>query len=86
MANKGINMKDRNYVLYNRKTNEETMRKHYERTSKDILINVLISSREEVIKLQKQYEKKLNENTELTKEAVDMYNIIEGNIKIKKKW
>lgn len=32
--------------------NKETMRKHYETTPKDILINILISSREEVEKLQ----------------------------------
>lgn len=33
--------------------NEETMRKHYERTPKETLINILISSREQVDKLQK---------------------------------
>lgn len=32
--------------------NEEAMRKHYERTSKETLINILISSREQVEKLQ----------------------------------
>ena len=33
--------------------NEEAMRKHYERTPKETLINILISSREQVEKLQK---------------------------------
>lgn len=32
--------------------NKETMRNHYERTPKETLINILISSREQVEKLQ----------------------------------
>ena len=41
--------------------NKETMRKHYETTPKDILINILISSREEVEKLQKRNKKRKQE-------------------------
>ncbi|MEE3417768.1 MAG: hypothetical protein VZQ62_00345 [Methanosphaera sp.] len=49
--------------------NEETMRKHYERTPKEILINILISSREEVEKLQKR-------NKERKQEIERLNNII----------
>lgn len=49
--------------------NEETMRKHYETTPKDILINILISSREEVEKLQKR-------NKECKQETERLNNII----------
>lgn len=49
--------------------NKETMRKHYERTPKDILINILISSREEVEKLQKR-------NKERKQEIERLNNII----------
>lgn len=49
--------------------NKETMRKHYETTPKDILINILISSREEVEKLQ-------SRNKEYKQEIERLNNII----------
>lgn len=49
--------------------NKETMRKHYETTPKDILINILISSREEVEKLQ-------SRNKERKQEIERLNNII----------
>jgi len=49
--------------------NEETMRKHYERTPKETLINILISSREQVDKLQKR-------NKERKQEIERLNNII----------
>ena len=49
--------------------NKETMRKLYETTPKDILINILISSREEVKKLQ-------SRNKERKQEIERLNNII----------
>ena len=49
--------------------NEETMRKHYETTPKDILINILISARKEFDKLQ-------NRNKECKQEIERLNNII----------
>ena len=49
--------------------NEEAMRKHYERTPKEILINILISAREEVEKLQKR-------NKECKQETERLNNVI----------
>ena len=57
--------------------NEEAMRKHYERTPKETLINILISSREQVEKLQnrnkerKQEIEKLNNKLELISKIVE---------------
>lgn len=57
--------------------NKETMKKHYERTQKETLINILISSREEVEKLQtrnkerKQEIEKLNNKLELISKIVE---------------
>ena len=48
---------------------EETMRKHYERTPKDNLISILISSRKEFNKLQ-------NRNKECKQEIERLNNII----------
>lgn len=53
--------------------NEEAMRKHYERTPKETLINILISSREEVEKLQ-------NRNKECKRE-IERLNKVLKNIK-----
>ena len=47
--------------------NEETMRKHYERTPKETLINILISSREQVDKLQKRNKERKQEIERLNK-------------------
>ena len=49
--------------------NEETMRKHYEATPKDRLINILISSRKEFNKLQ-------NKNKEFKQEIERLNDII----------
>ena len=49
--------------------NEETMRKHYETTPKDMLINILISGRKEFDKLQ-------NRNKECKREIERLNNII----------
>lgn len=53
--------------------NEEAMRKHYERTPKETLINILISSREKVDKLQ-------NRNKERKQEIERLNNIIKKAI------
>ena len=50
--------------------NKETMRKHYEKTPKEVLINILISSREQVEKLQKR-------NKELKQEIERLNNKLE---------
>ena len=55
--------------------NIEIMRKHYERTPKETLINVLVASREQVDKLQKR-------NKELKQEIERLNNIIEQTQKI----
>ena len=59
--------------------NKETMRKHYETTPKDILINILISSREEVEKLQSRNKDKeierLNDIIEEVREYIESYNL-----------
>ena len=49
--------------------NIEIMRRHYERTPKETLINVLVASREQVDKLQKR-------NKELKQEIERLNNII----------
>ena len=45
--------------------NEEAMRKHYERTPKETLINILISSREQLEKLQKRNKERKQETERL---------------------
>lgn len=52
--------------------NIEIMRKHYERTPKETLINVLVASREQVDKLQKR-NKELKQEIERLKELCDKY-------------
>lgn len=52
--------------------NIEIMRKHYERTPKETLINVLVASREQVDKLQKR-NKELKQEKERLKELCDKY-------------
>lgn len=52
--------------------NKETMRKHYETTPKDILINILISSREEVEKLQSRNKERKQEIERLNNKLKDI--------------
>lgn len=52
--------------------NIEIMRKHYERTPKETLINVLVASREQVDKLQKR-NKEFKQEIERLKELCDKY-------------
>lgn len=54
--------------------NKETMRKHYETTPKDILINILISSREEVEKLQSRNKERKQEIERLNKKIEQYEN------------
>ena len=53
--------------------NEEAMRKHYEKTPKETLINVLVASREQVDKLQKR-NKELKQEIERLKEDNEYLN------------
>lgn len=71
--------------------NEETMRKHYERTPKDRLINILISARKEFNKLQnrnKEYKQEIERLNKIINEAINYiddntyYKDHKGNINI----
>ena len=52
--------------------NEEAMKKHYEKTPKDILINILISSREQVEKLQNRNKERKQEIERLNNKLKDI--------------
>lgn len=57
--------------------NKEAMRKHYEATPKETLINILISSREKVEKLQnrnKERKQEIERLENIIKEAKDFIN------------
>lgn len=71
--------------------NKETMRKHYEVTPKDILINILISSREEVERLNDKIIELENERdilkSKLSETKADIHYLLEKgeNIYIRRK-
>lgn len=62
--------------------NEEAMRKHYERTPKETLINILISSREEVEKLQKRNKECKQETERLNKGLTELDNMFYETFRI----
>ena len=65
--------------------NEEAMRKHYEATPKETLINILISSREQVEKLQKRNKERKQEIAKLVDELEEQErHIKEANIEIER--
>ena len=59
--------------------NIEIMRKHYERTPKETLINVLVASREQVDKLQKRNKERKQEIERLNNIIKEVREYIEEN-------